>query len=143
MQALRAEAAKHGAAASSCKPCLGSCACTCVQAARSELQFSLLVPGRGSVSGALRYYPFENERETLPDEAADAAREPLTTFTLTQQPSQALTGATQAPDGARLPLPLQAPHDPQAVWVTHSMLTSGRLGSGSEGWSLHGGIHRK
>ena len=72
------------------------------QAARSELQFSLLVPGRGSVSGALRYFPFEDERETLPDEAtADGAatREPLTTFSLTQQPSQALPGASQATEG--------------------------------------------
>ena len=78
------------------------------QAARGEpLQFSLMVPGRGSVAGVLRYYPFEAERETLPAPEAGSGRaaEPLTTYSLTQPPpSQAPPpGATQASDGARWP----------------------------------------
>jgi hypothetical protein len=86
-------------------------ACLHAQAARGEpLQFSLLVPGRGSVAGVLRYYPFEAERETLPAPEAGSGRaaEPLTTYSLTQPlPSQAPpAGTTQASDGARCLRPL-------------------------------------
>lgn len=48
------------------------------------MRFALQVPGRGAVAGALLYYPFENEAETLPLEDASAQHAPVTTYNLTQ-----------------------------------------------------------
>ena len=77
----------------------------CVQAQRAELQFSLMVPGKGTVAGALYYFPFQDERETLPAEGALAAQpEPITTYNMTQQPmaSQLLTQAPPQSGGILL-----------------------------------------
>lgn len=74
-----------------------------VQAQQAELQFSLMVPAKGTVTGALYYFPFQDERETLPAEGTAASQpEPITTYNLTQQPpaSQAPTQAPQQSDGA-------------------------------------------
>lgn len=68
-----------------------------MQAQRAELQFSLMVPGKGTVAGALYYFPFQDERETLPAEGAVASQpEPITTYNMTQQP-MASQLPTQAP----------------------------------------------
>ena len=40
-----------------------------LRAHKSEFQFSLSVPDRGTVSGVLYYFPYENDRETVPLEA--------------------------------------------------------------------------
>jgi len=39
-----------------------------LQGQRSELTFSLQVPQRGTVSGVLYYFPYENDKETVPTE---------------------------------------------------------------------------
>lgn len=64
------------------------------QAGRAEMQFALQVPGRGAVAGALLYYPFEDEAETLPLEDPGAQHAHITTYNLTQvSATRSLTGA--------------------------------------------------
>lgn len=61
-----------------------------------------MVPGKGVVAGALYYFPFQDERETLPAEGAVASQpEPITTYNMTQQPlaSQLPTQAAPPSDG--------------------------------------------
>lgn len=61
-----------------------------------------MVPGKGIVAGALYYFPFQDERETLPAEGAIASQpEPITTYNMTQQPmaSQLPTQAPPQNDG--------------------------------------------
>ncbi|KAK9820414.1 hypothetical protein WJX72_010046 [[Myrmecia] bisecta] len=68
-----------------------------LKAQRAEMSFSLQVPGKGTVSGVLWYFPFENERETLPSESAAWAHLAASSMTLTQIPPTLtqLPGATQ------------------------------------------------
>eukprot|EP00798_Chlamydomonas_sp_ICE-L_P006652 gene6652-3314_t len=37
-----------------------------LQAARSNFEFTLMVPGRGAIEGVLWYFPYENDSETVP-----------------------------------------------------------------------------
>lgn len=63
-------------------------ACSFVsQAQKAELQFSLLVEGKGTVAGALYYFPYEHERETVPMEHAQSAVDDPASSMALPQPS--------------------------------------------------------
>lgn len=48
-----------------------------LRAAQAKMDFKLDVPGKGAVEGVLWYFPYQNDRETVPlDPAATAARLP-------------------------------------------------------------------
>ena len=67
-----------------------------VQAQQGELSFCLQVPGRGLVSGVLWYFPFQDERETVPQATTSMLRRPQAGISLTQAPPAA-PGLTQLP----------------------------------------------
>jgi hypothetical protein len=86
-----------------------------LQAQKSEFQFSLMVPEKGTVTGALQYFPFENEQETMPREEETAGTaEFIQNVDMTQQPPAATQRLTQAAaahgaDGVLLHMPPQVP----------------------------------
>ena len=67
-----------------------------VQAQQSELAFSLQVPGRGLASGVLWYFPFADERESVPQGATSMLHSMQLGLSLTQAPPAA-AGLTQVP----------------------------------------------
>lgn len=71
-----------------------------MQAQKSELRFSLDVPGKGQVEGVLYYFPFQNASESLPTEDFNLVHNPISHFAMTQQQpganQQTQPAATQA-----------------------------------------------
>ena len=65
-----------------------------LQAQQSELAFSLQVPGRGLASGVLWYFPFADERESVPQGATSMLHRTQLGLSLTQAPPAA-AGLTQ------------------------------------------------
>lgn len=55
-----------------------------LRAQQSEMTFLLNVPGKGTVSGVLFYFPFQNDRDTLPAEDHPMAHRPVSMFNMTQ-----------------------------------------------------------
>lgn len=70
-----------------------------MQASRSDFQFSLLVPDKDCiVYGTLQYFPFENERETIPlDTDHPSGLDPMAQFSMTQQQPALTQLLSQAP----------------------------------------------
>ena len=67
------------------------------------MPFSLLVPDKAHVTGVLYYFPFENERETVPMRPTPRAESrPNSGQGVTQQPAGTQLALTQAPHGAEL-----------------------------------------
>ena len=56
------------------------------QAQKADFHFSLDVAGKGQVEGVLYYFPFQNERETLPTEDFNLVHNPISHYNMTQQP---------------------------------------------------------
>lgn len=85
-----------------------------VQAQKSDLKFSMDVPGKGQVEGVLYYFPFHNAAESLPVEDFNLVHNPITHYGMTQQqpggnqmtqpPASQLPRLTQALKGAILEL---------------------------------------
>ncbi len=72
-----------------------------MQAQKAEIVFDLVVPEKGTVTGHLYYFPFENERETVPmDPTQQQQQLPATgaggALALTQQPAGTQLALTQA-----------------------------------------------
>ena len=67
-----------------------------LQAQQSELAFSLQVPGRGLASGVVWYFPFADERESVPQGATSMLHRTQLGLSLTQAPPAA-AGLTQVP----------------------------------------------
>lgn len=81
-----------------------------LRAQRAELAFTLAVPDRGTVAGVLYYFPFENDRETVPAEDPSASCKPSASpfgrgggggagLTQAAGPSQAAPARTQGAAG--------------------------------------------
>lgn len=64
-----------------------------LRAQKAEFPFTLDVPGKGVVSGIMYYFPFENERETVPMDASKPFGSPLPP--IGQNTTQFSTRATQ------------------------------------------------
>ena len=76
------------------------------------MNFSLTVPDKGVVSGVLYYFPFENERETLPVEDFNLVHNPISTYSMTQLPP----GGSQPPGTQHLTQqPRQSTQRPAAL----------------------------
>ncbi|PRW58303.1 Structural maintenance of chromosomes flexible hinge domain-containing 1 [Chlorella sorokiniana] len=73
-----------------------------LRAQQAELPFTLQVPDKGTVSGVLYYFPFQNDAETVPVENPLTSAKPVTS---PFRPG----GATQRPVGTQLPRATQAP----------------------------------
>ena len=71
-----------------------------MQAQKAEIEFDLVVPEKGTVTGHLYYFPFENERETVPMDPTQQ-QQPATgtagALVLTQQPAGTQLALTQGP----------------------------------------------
>ena len=82
-----------------------------MQAQKSDMKFSLDVPGKGQVEGILYYFPFQNASESLPVEDFNLVHNPITHYGMTQQqpggnhltqpPNTQLPRLTQALKGAQ------------------------------------------
>ena len=73
-----------------------------MQAQKAEIEFDLVVPEKGTVTGHLYYFPFENERETVPMDRTQQQEQPSATgaagaLVLTQQPAGTQLALTQGP----------------------------------------------
>jgi hypothetical protein len=73
-----------------------------MQAQKAEIEFDLVVPEKGTVTGHLYYFPFENERETVPMDRTQQQQPPPATgaagaLVLTQQPAGTQLALTQGP----------------------------------------------
>lgn len=56
--------------------------------------------GKGTVAGALYYFPIENERETVPTEPVQSAADGPASMALTQHPVSTQLALTQARQGS-------------------------------------------
>ena len=73
-----------------------------MQAQKAEIEFDLVVHEKGTVTGHLYYFPFENERETVPMDPTQQQQQPPATgaagaLVLTQQPAGTQLALTQGP----------------------------------------------
>lgn len=111
-----------------------------LKAQQAQLPFTLTVPGHGTVSGVLWYFPFQNDQETLPlghhpmmQAAAPGAH--MTQLTQAEAAHQAMmTQHTQRPMGTQFHFAGQLMSVPANVLVVrlccmHSFLQGNLLGS--------------
>ena len=77
-----------------------------MQAQKSDMKFSLDVPGKGQVEGILYYFPFQNASESLPVEDFNLVNNPITHYGMTQQ--QPAGNQLTQPTNTQLPRLTQA-----------------------------------